>query len=323
VRINGDDNYGIWIPSDMEDYEQIVTIIKGDLKSNNSQPVENVKPSTDISPSADVIVNEASPESFPSFIKLIQDNLVSISLFTTLAILISYFKLYFYFGLYGLNINSFIDVSEIILAFSPIIKELLVLAIFHTSVYRLFEFVKTKKGRPIKNMQKYSLVFQIILVISGWVIFYRSIPGFLKTKIIIETNSFTIDIIYVQLVILAFAFGGTIMLVYIIYIHVMVIIDSDRLVTMSSIGIALIFSFLLIIMLESKTSYSLNEAGYPRYSVKILLSSQEQLESSDSLVYIGGTINYHFFHDFKHKRNTIVPKSSVVKESQTQLRVGL
>jgi len=301
VRINGEENYGIWIPSDMEGYDDIIKIIESDLRTVNNQ---------------NVITEEAPPESFQKFIKMLQDNFGGISLFTTIIVVVSYIKIYFYFSLYDINVNSYIDVSEIILAFTQVYKELFLLVIFYALFYKLFEFVKMKPGRSPSMIENFAWRFQIILVIAVCGYIYYSIPEWISIKI-------PIDILVIQSFILAIVFLAVIFAVSILHLHSLNIKSRTRLVTMNSIGMALLFSFLLIIFAEGRISYGLNKYAHPKYSIRLFLNNNECLETTNTFVYLGGTVNYYFFHDFKTDTNTIISKNSVLKENQSKLRSGL
>lgn len=303
IRINGNENSGLWVPSDMIGYKNIVEIIEVDLK-------------TTVSDASAQIVDEQKPESFVSFLKVIQENFGGISLFTTIIIFLSYVKIYFNYALYGINVNSYIDVSEIILSITPVIFELVILSILFGAFYRTFEFVKLKKGKPLTGLQEFLSHFQIgiVLIMSGY--FYYHAPNFVAKNLPIGT-------IYLQFAVLLSISLAVIFTVFIVYLHTMRIRTSARLVTMNSTSITLLITFLLIIIAESRMSYALNKSGHPKYDVRLELNNGTYVASRDSLLYVGSTSNYYFFHNFKTENNAIIPKSSVLKENQKQLRIGL
>ncbi|MCD9019153.1 hypothetical protein [Parachryseolinea silvisoli] len=317
VRINGKNSDGLWIPSDMEEFNTILSTIESDLRANTV--TETTASNETVS---SVIAEEQPPESFPVFIKVLQENFTGISLFTTIIILISYIKIYFYFGLYGINVNNYLDVSEIILAFGPTVKELFILMLLYIGIYRLFEFVKIKEGRPETSARKRLSIFMILIIVGFGILAYYKIPDLIMT-FISDITAYATGLVILQIVTVGIAFAVTLFVVSFLYIHVMATFSSGRLVTMASTGAALLVSFLFVILYENQISYGLNNAGRPKYSVTLMLNNQESIMSSNSLTYIGGTVNYYFFHDFKTKENIIVPKNSVTKAKQTQHRIGL
>lgn len=231
IRINGDVNHGLWVPSDMIGYEKILEIVESDFKASvNDKDAQ--------------IIDEQKPETFVSFLKVLQDNFGGISLFTTIIILLSYLKLYFNYALYGININGYIDVSEIILSITPVIFELIVLCLVFASFYKVFEFSKIKKGPPLTGTQEFLSHFQIgiVLMLSGY--FYYHAPEFIAKELPVGKE-------FLQVGLLVSISIAVILTVFIIYLHTLRIRTSARLVTMTSTSIALLVTFLLIIFGDS------------------------------------------------------------------------
>jgi hypothetical protein len=108
-----------------------------------------------------------------------------------------------------------------------------------------------------------------------------------------------------------------------LYVGTLHIKQRERLITLPLTSFAVFFTFFLITSTENRISHDLLMNGHPKYKINVHLPHREIIESSDSLIYIGSTNGYLFFRDKSNGTNLIISRSSILKEEQKQLRIGL
>lgn len=82
---------------------------------------------------------------------------------------------------------------------------------------------------------------------------------------------------------------------------------------------------LLLVFVFSRAYNSVKNivSGYPKYSIELIIDSNDIITTNDSICYIGSTNNYTFFHNLKSRENRIIPNSEIREIRIKELRRGL
>jgi hypothetical protein len=299
IRINGDD--GIWIPSDIENIKHLEKLLESYSSINYPNKLE--------------ITKEKPFETFDNFLEALQQKFGAVSLFTVIIILCSYIKLLLFYNQFNIIIYNYLDASEIIFSFTTLFKEFVILIVAFLIIHKSFIFIKLKLNENKIN----NLVGFISLAISVGALTYMyiSIPEMLSL------DKEGIDLLVQQFALIFYSYGVACGLSFFLYMATFYIKQRERLITLPLTSLAVFFTFFLITSTENRISHDLLMHGHPKFKINVYLTDQEIIESSDSLIFIGATNNYLFFRDKPNESNLIIPRSSILKEEQKQLRNGL
>jgi hypothetical protein len=308
IRIFDTQGNALWIPSDIQDFDQVERLLE-EMKPSGAP---NEKPFVQAEPPA---------QSFAEFVQILQHNFSFISMIAFIMVILSYLQLHFYYALFDIGIYSYIDPSEIIFGFANLWKESLVAIVYFIIFHKTLDFIRIK--RPTENpsvMDKAKRITSTvqILFFLGTIssMLYFIITSFPKGNEESDVNVLS------QIVVLIGCFLTVYGIVITLYFLSLLIKFRERLITVPLTFLGVIIACIIMSTIESYISFKLVTSGHPKYDLQLVLSDGSKFGSDKETFFIGSTGRYYFFGN-KKNRNIVIPKSSVIREDQSLLRRGL
>lgn len=217
-----------------------------------------------------------------------------------------YINILSYYLLFDIRVYSFIETSEILLAFTvKFLQNFLLMAIpFLLAAVPVFKDRYIIQGDSIKprgfsfapSEQTPILLGSLMFLIIASIVFYFSF----KASLDLERNPPPIGA--------SFLFPAVALL---ILIHVSI---NRNVGFVSRFTISMIVAFVVTtasILLSNYSAYRRLVKGEPISFVQLDLNDGKKLETSDTVLFIGSTRNYYFFRNIKSDINIIIPVSGV------------
>lgn len=250
-------------------------------------------------------------------------------------VVISFLNLTFYYSQFGVAIQNYIEVSEIIFSlttFTSTIYLIAYLVLFILTAYRkkdtpglsgdkkILEFLEKYKEsnkkivrllvRPITEKTLYIM----ILLISIGLLLFRLQSSTRNAELENSASSFDLDCL--ALIFLTSCLLATVSL----YKRQMEEFSDQQVYIFFLSIIVLSFTFLGY---RNQRKADLVKLGKPKFSVTLKTDSNKIYKTSDSLLYIGATKGYYFLYNTSDKTTVIIPANTLVEHQVIQIRSGL
>lgn len=225
---------------------------------------------------------------------------------------------------YGIEIFNYVEVSEILLSFTDLFQALIYLFGYFVIFIVLFIIVvliPKKKYFDLNNYDaKWLLVGVLILFfLVNWggiyalYIFFGNRP---------DQSALRFDYCSLALIIFNFLCLYGIQLLYkrVMRKSAVTVEKYDSFIYQL---IPLTFLLLVYFEIRNNLTHKFHLEGCHKYEMSLMMDDSSQINSNDSIIYIGSTKNFIFFKNIKSERNIIIPSSEVKMVTTKKLREGL
>jgi hypothetical protein len=212
---------------------------------------------------------------------------------TILLILLGYFNLYHFYNLFGIEINKFVDTTEIIFSFSSIYLEIIA-SVFAVSFYSLV-FIYGKAGfQKIRSRFKRSTVTGAHKKRIQFLVLVLELM-FLCVLMIINSRDEEFNFLFIT-----FAIGLA------AFLQINILLEMRILQQPKVVISIVVLWFILFMVVRNITTMPTILKERSNCTVVVSKGDSILVQSSDTLRYVGSTRGYFFFFDVKEKAGVVI-----------------
>lgn len=238
-------------------------------------------------------------------LEVLTSSLKFLPLLIILIISFGYLDVYFYYSNFSILIHNYLDASEIIFLFSPILFLIVLILIIHLYLpLTLLGYFKKHNTKLLHIAERHSILFFsigiLILSILFFIAFYwgQEINNDLTKNPEYMESQFFEFILYCMLTCW--------------------VLVSITLLT--KINFRFIIPLIILSFIWFLTKSNANKARrLPTYDVSLTLIDKNIISTNDSIYFIGETRNYIFLRNMNSKFNSIISKQDVTNIQQRKV----
>jgi hypothetical protein len=248
-------------------------------------------------------------------------------------IFVSFLNLSFYFSQFGIAIQHYIDVSEIVFSLTTFVSSaytiaflLLFILITSRSKETTTESTSVAKGLNSYKTSKYYLVRQFSNLITERTL-YILVSVACIAGVLFHFNDYNTD---EELIESSTWFVFDCLFMMMLFSCIVMVVSVKDLAAIEMTGrTAYVFLITVTILMvtflsyRNKRSADLIRSGHPKYSFVFKTRDTNLYKSSDSLIYIGGTKDYFFLYQSNKESTIILQKQDIIEATIQKLRGGL
>jgi hypothetical protein len=272
-------------------------------------------------------------------------------MFSAVVIVLGFLNSFLYYHYFGIPVYNYLETSEIIFSFSSIVP-ILLSSSFAYLMMNVWEYIfrkqreeqekrvlqrlqtekeTVKQEKPEKDPWWSTLLLPLFLKTPGW---FHPIAWFiikLLIAIIVYASiaaGFTVIamlavLLFTKVTLLTFNNEAFFTLLFFMVVGIVRMFLPRQIVLVKSMAIYFAI-ILLFILLRTRAAYNAVIEGNPKYNVSLNLGAEPPIVSdTTTLLYVGSTRNYHFFHNNKKGENLVIPNSKVSATKIVELRTGV
>lgn len=264
----------------------------------------------------------------------------AIPLWTILMVVISFLNLHFYYFIgFGIQIQHYLDVSEIIFSLTSFVSLTILFSIISLALLVVKRDKTATTNSPDssnKNEQSKFVDFfrknRFTIIRKAYSIVFPKYGLFIVASILFGTwLKIVIDeSVFERVAVSSADFDYNFIILMLSGILFLVslnrVINKDfvwRNLRWSNVYGFVAISILTYLITRNSISADLINKGYSKYSVQLELEGDSSLYTNDSLIFIGSTKNYYFFRNTNSEYNTIIPVNEIIEIKIKKLRGGL
>lgn len=259
-------------------------------------------------------------------------------------VVLGYINVYLYYNYFGISIYPYLETSEIIFSFSSIIPSLAIILFLHLLMMyfdyinrehreqQIEEMIAAIKNKPLKEENKKEGWFEIIL---DFILKPFKKVWLIKTIAYSFAFLFCIGFLSFIFVVIGLILGAVSairlpdlsweLLFYAFFIVGFLMIETIIRNEKSPNKVYLIYAgaIVLFIFIRTHAAYNMIKDNKPKYTTQLLLNDGTWKKSNDSILYIGTTKQFYFYHNIKTSENIVIPTATVREVRIKELRTGL
>lgn len=254
-----------------------------------------------------------------------------------LLILAGVFNIDNYYSRFGIDIITYLDATEVLFSFASIytrtVLPIIILGLLFVYYFN-YKYVRMKKNieKVVEILDKENPEEESIATFNTSLEKLRNEARIKIYLFLVVTILFNIFISHSDIFIRIHEFAYSFLYLLII-LFLGVILFSYNTIKKSSASVPIFFkfeTFFIITIILFSAMYVRNEIkatnltkGYAKHSVILRLDDLRSISTNDSIMFVGSTRNYYFFHNRNSKLNKVIAASKVKEVLQKELRTGI
>jgi hypothetical protein len=250
-------------------------------------------------------------------------------------IIVSFLNMHFYYKVFGVLIQNYIEISEIVFSLTAFISSGFLFLIFglymfivirrrdnamshdanfnENNAYRYFRYHRIVKLRPIARVFETLGIAVEILLVGMLFLVHQIFAGFTDQELMQSTWELDLNILILAICFSSFVIALCLWLKK---------IDENGSHIPYLFLVSVTISGIYLLAARNQRSAQLVMSGYSKYQVR-LITEHKEYRSGDSLLYVGATKGYYFLYSPIDSASVVVPSNEVIEAKFHQLRHGL